>query len=855
MIQFRFIFAALFLVGVLSIDCVGRAEGGELEATATTDQAKVGDDDARYFQEKIRPLLAKHCYSCHSQRAIKVKGGLRLDSRQGLHKGGESGAVIVPGKPEESSLILALRWPESGLQMPPGEPLAPEQIQLFEEWVKRGAPDPRDDSLVSDADADDRSISLEEAGRMWWAFAPIRRPEIPPGVPSSTNPIDAFIGEKLQAKGLHAAGPSDRAALLRRMSLDLTGIPPTPAEQQSFLNDPSPEAFAAVVDRLLASEQHGVRYARHWLDVLRYADVDERMIAAPGIHLWRDWVVNAINDNVPYDEFVRAQLTGYRSTERTQISATGYRSKADPRPDDLFALGLLARGAVVRDRKGDGELAISAVETVSSAFLGLTVGCAKCHDHVYDPITQRDFYAMKALFDPLVTRKITLATADHLIASGRARQEEADRRAPTEARIADLLNPFRQKLYDERLAMLPDDVQAVIRKPERDRTVAELKIADDYFPILRIDTGKVTEIMPEADRRRLGELEGELRKASEGVRRSDSLSAFWTVEVDSRRELDKSFILTSGDPERPELHREVQPGWPFAASAPVFRDGRVEAFSDWLTSPENPLFARVAVNRIWQWHFGQGLHKAPSDFGKLGGTPSHPELLDWLASELIRLKFDMKAIHRLIVTSDCYQRTTQVSPELIDANYAFDPVNACLWHFPLQRLDAEAIWDSIFSAADGLDPALGGTSFAVNSRKRDGGSNGKQPRKFRRAAYLVRGFSTSRDVMPDFLQSFDVDDGRVSCPQRTQTVTASQSLFLMNSDEVEQGAGQFAERLQKDSDGDLRKAVDLGFQWALCRLPTARERELVLAHLEQDATPLRGLAWLLFNLDEFLYVK
>src|SRR5207249_306728 len=314
------------------------------------------------------------------------------------------------------------------------------------------------------------------------------------------DPIDAFVAAGYRAKGLTPVGPAEPRALLRRVYLDLIGLPPTPAEQDAFLQDQSPDAYEKVVDRLLANEQHGVRYARHWLDVLRYADVDERMIAAPGIHLWRDWVIRALNSDLPYDQFVRAQLTGYRTTVRTQMSATGYRSRIEPRPDDLFALGFLARGAVIRDNQNAQELPIAAVETISTAFMGLTVGCAKCHDHMYDPIKQRDFYAMKALFDPLVLRKVTLATTADLIAAGRALEDAENRRAAVEGPLNELIAPYRKKLYDDRVAMLPADVQAVIRKPEKERTAAEQKIADDYYPILRIDSDKIAEVMPAAER-------------------------------------------------------------------------------------------------------------------------------------------------------------------------------------------------------------------------------------------------------------------------------------------------------------------------------------------------------------------
>ena len=679
-----------------------------------------------------------------------------------------------------------------------------------------------------------------------WVLKPVVRPEAPTGKTGSSNPIDAFIAEGYEAAGLKPVGPADRRTLLRRVTLDLVGLPPTPEEQEAFLRDESPEAYEKVVDRLLASEQHGVRYGRHWLDVLRYADVDERMIAAPGIHHWRDWVIRALNDDVPYDQFVRAQLTGYRSATRTQMSATGVRSRIEPRPDDQFALGFLARGAVIRDGKDSREFPIVAVETVSTAFMGLTVGCAKCHDHMYDPIKQRDFYAMKALFDPLVLRKITLATPAEIVAAGRVLDEVEKKRAAIEGPSEALIAPYRAKLREDRISMLPAEVQAVIRKPEKDRTAAEQKVADDYFPVLRIDTGKILEIMPEADRRKYRDLQAKLPQG--GDRRGSPLPAFWTVEVDPGKELEKSYILTSGDPDRPEPKNEVAPGWPFAPKGVEFREGRVEAFSDWLTAPENPMFARVAVNRLWQWHFGEGLHKIPSDFGTLGGSPSNPRLLDWLAAEFASRGFRMKEIHRLIVTSEAYKLASEVAPARSATEIASDPENDRHWHFRLRRLEAEPIWDAVFFAAKDLDVAVGGPSFDVGGRR---GGRGAA----RRGAYMIRGYSTSRDVVPTFLQAFDVDDGRAPCPVRTRTVTAPQALFLMNSDVIDGAAEKFAERLKQESGGDLGAAVDLGYRVAIARPPSTSERDVALAYLQGDAGRLKGLAWLLFNLDEFLYAR
>ncbi|HTD65767.1 MAG TPA: DUF1549 domain-containing protein, partial [Candidatus Limnocylindria bacterium] len=449
-----------------------------------------------------------------------------------------------------------------------------------------------------------------QAKDVWWSLKPVVRPALPDGPES--NPIDRFLNAEFRNCKLKPVGPADKLTLLRRVYLDLIGLPPSPSQQQEFLADESADAYEKVVDQLLASEQHAVRYARHWLDVLRYADADENMRAAQGIYLWRDWVINALHDDLPYNEFVQVQLTGRRYNERTQMSATGYRSKREPRPGDMFALGLLSRGA----GEDPQDLAISAVETVSTAFMGMTVGCAKCHDHMYDPIGQKDFYAMKALFDPLVLRKISLAPAADLVAAGKAAAEIERKRGPAQRALDEFVAPFKAKLYGERVLMLPADIQTIIRKPERQRTVAEQKIADDYFPILRIDGDKLSEIMTKEEREKRNELQAKVDAAGSGNgggrRGAGNIPVFYTVEVDRLREQEQFYYLISGDPTRPEKEHPAKPGWPFSEETRDLRDGRIEAFADWLTAPENPLFARVAVNRMWQWHFGQGLLKLSS---------------------------------------------------------------------------------------------------------------------------------------------------------------------------------------------------------------------------------------------------
>jgi hypothetical protein len=403
--------------------------------------------------------------------------------------------------------------------------------------------------------------------------------------------------------------------------------------------------------------------------------------------------------------------------------------------------------------------------------------------------------------------------------------------------------------------MLPADVQAIIRKPEKTRTHAEQKIADDYFPVLRIDAEKITEILPPDVLKKYKELQAAVTAA--GKRGPAALPAFWTVETDHLKELDKSYILTSGDPERPEKDHPVEPGWPFAPANIDFHDGRVEAFSDWLTAPDNPMFARVGVNRLWQWHFGEGIQKNPSDFGNLGGLPSNRALLDWLASEFVARKFSMKAMERLMVTSQAYQMSSVPDAASLAANTKADPQNTYLWHYRVQRLEAEPVWDSILTAAGNLDLTVGGASFNVNGGGRRGAAaaTATPAANNRRGAYMIRGFSTNSDVTPNFLQVFDVDDGRAPCPLRTQTVTAPQSLFMMNSDEVENASVKLADRLSKDSGGDLKAAVGLGYRLTLDRPASPSEVDRALTYLENDPARLKGFAWLLFNMDEFMYVR
>ncbi|MBS1829075.1 MAG: DUF1553 domain-containing protein [Acidobacteria bacterium] len=668
-----------------------------------------------------------------------------------------------------------------------------------------------------------------------WSLSEVVRPDLPE---KGSAAIDALAGRRHREKGLQKAGPASKAMLLRRVHLDLTGLPPTPAEVDAFLSDTSPDAYAKVVDRLLNDPQHGVRYARHWLDVLGYADVDGNMLAEQGIHHWRDWVIQALNRDTRYDQFVRAQIAG-------DLSAN---------PEDVFATGFLSRAAHSAADKNE-DIAFTAVETVSTAFLGMTTGCAKCHNHMYDPITQRDYYAMKALFDPLVPEKRLLASAEQILRHPEVLAKwKADQDA-IQARMDVITKPYEKQIFEERMTFLPPEVAAIFRKDPAARTAAEKKIVTDYETVVTPDARKFRDVMTAEETARY---EG-IRKGLTELRRDPPvLPSFWTVRADSGRAAQKSHIYLGGD--RSRKSDEVQPGFPFAPKDIAFQGDRRLAFLEWLTRPANPLFARVAVNRMWQWHFGEGLVPTPSDFGHTGQLPANPELLDWLASEFVARGYSMKAMHRLIVMSELYQQSSIVTPQVAEANRAIDPENRLLWKFPVRRLEAEAIRDSILQAAGTLDPAIGGRSFRaediferrVMSAPRTGNFD---TRSNRRGIYMGRGTDSSMIMMPAYLRLFDAEDGHVTCARRERSISAPQVLFLLNGDLAQTAAKNLAKRLETEAGASPPAKVEYGYKLALGRAPSARERDHALSYLNNgDAAQLEGFSWMLLNLSEFVFL-
>lgn len=770
-------------------------------------------------------LFETHCVRCHGGE--KIKGGLDLTTQESLLRGGESGLAIVDGNSDASLLVKSIRH-QTESHMPFKEKkLSDEAIATIANWVRAGAPYSR--TLKAMVAKGSGEFTLSETDRAHWAFQPLKRPT-PPKISGVENPIDGFVLERLRAAGLGFSPKASRTQLIRRVTFDLIGLPPTPQEVEAFVNDHAPNAYERLIDRLLASPQYGERWGRHWLDLARFAESDGFEHDAVRPHSWRyrDYVVNAFNEDKPYDRFIREQLAGDElfPGDPEAITATAF---------NLLGPDMVDSSDQVQRRHNTLN---DMTDTAALTFLGLTVGCARCHDHKFEPLAQKDYYALQAFFVPA---KFETAQAIPTIDEQR-RHDEAARafnEQPEVRALTELEAGPRQKVYERKLTTLSAEAQMAHRTPPEQRNAEQSNLVLETLDKVAVSEDQLAaEFSPEEKGRR--------KKLQETIKMLPRPAALPMTMALADRDLPaKANVLTRGDYAQPG--DEVAAGFPAVlrtmpnAPAPSRKPRAVLA--DWIASPENPLTARVMVNRIWQHHFGRGLVGSPSNFGTHGQAPTHPELLDWLASEFVASGWSIKHMHKLMLLSETYQ---QVSSSLNGA--AVDPDNKLYGRMNRLRLEGEVIRDSLLAISGQLQTAVGGPGvFPPISKELFEGvagwpSSKSDPKQNRRSIYIF----ARRNLRFPFLEVFDLPDNNLSCPARERSATAPQSLTLLNSNEVIQAAKLTAAMVGWNPVEDVYRRI-------LNRPPSKAEMEIASEFLK--TSPLEELCRALFNLNDFIYAE
>jgi hypothetical protein len=747
------------------------------------------------FEAEVRPVLVQTCFPCHGGK--KTSAGLRVDSRAALMKGGDSGPAIEPGHPERSLMMMALGHADPALKMPPDRRLPAATVAAFASWVGEGAEWPDT--------ARKQAASAGFQSQRHWAFEPVRVVSPPPDpLGWSDSTIDRFIAAGHRAAGLHPAADTDRRTLIRRVTYDLIGLPPTPEDVAAFLTDPRPDAFARVVDRLLASPHYGERWGRHWMDVVRYADTagDNADYPVPEAARYRDYIIAAMNDDKPFDRFIREQIAG------DLLARDDPPARTTP---DIVATGFLALSR--RYATAPFELwhltLEDTIDTTGRAFLGLSLRCARCHDHKFDPVTQRDYYALYGIF---ASTRFPYAGSEELVT------KKFPRSGFVPTAPAEQVNSANQALADRVKALDAEIARG------KEPTVKALKTERERF-------------------HRLGT--------------SPDLPLAYAVS-DGKPE--DAAIQRGGDPARPGavVPRGV-PRFAFLAGLPPAESvkqgsGRRE-LADWLARPDHPLTSRVIANRIWQHHFGRGIVATASNFGLRGEPPSHPELLDWLAARLVSSGWSIKDLHRQILLS----RTYRLASKHEASNAAADPGNRLLWRFERRRLDAESIRDGMLAVSGRLDRRLRGTHPFPPIEQWPWTQHNAFKTVYpteRRSVYLM----TQRLVKHPFLALWDGPDTNTSTDMRSRSTVPLQALFLMHNPFLREQAGTLAVRLRHEAPEPAQR---LEWLWELAwgRPPSDDERERGLAYLrdvaatgQADEAAWASLARLVLSANEFLYV-
>jgi len=733
--KIRIVFAVFAVVGFLCGPALG-AEKTAAKIKAPSEQA------VRFFEMKIRPLLANHCNECHGKET--QESDLRLDSLAAMLSGGKAGPAVVPGKPQNSLLMTAVSYQDNDLKMPPDEKLTAQQMNDLRRWIEMGAPHPNSGTVAA---PQPRSQVDIEQGRKHWAFQPVVKHPLPAGNSAGSNPVDAFINAALHQQHLRPNPPASKRTLIRRATFDLIGLPPTPAEVEAFLADDSEEAFSRVINRLLASPHYGERWGRHWLDVARYADsngLDEN-VAHGNAWRYRDYVIRAFNHDKPFNEFVVEQLAGDLLDSGKDLAL---------RHERLIATGFLLLGpkvlAEVDKAKLEMDIVDEQLDTVGRSLMGLTLGCARCHTHKFDPIGHNDYYALAGILKS--TRSMeSLKTI--------ARWNEQSIATPQDL--------ARQKEHQQRVALKKKQIDtSVMQATLKLKQTAKQTPAKDIEKQFPAETQTALQKL----RAELKQLEAAAPEMPTAMSVADGAVADTAIHL-------RGSHLTLGDvvPRRfPRvLAGDHQPELPAAHS------GRLQ-LARWLTDGKHPLTARVMVNRMWRWHFGKGLVKTVDNFGLQGTPPTHPELLDWLAVQLVESGWSIKTMHRLIMSSDAYRRGSSFNPQSAKA----DPGNHLYWRFDVRRLEAETIRDAMLAVSGTLDRTMGGSLLATKNREFLFNHTSQDKSSYanirRRSIYVP----VIRNHLYDVFQLFDYTDASVLKGDRDTSTIAPQALFLMNSELV-----------------------------------------------------------------------
>ena len=808
------------------------------------------------YETDIRPILRVHCFHCHGDDGEK-KSGLDLRLRRLMVQGGKSGPAIVPGQPQQSKLLELI---QTGAMPDGGKPLARDEIQLIERWIAAGAPtatqEPDDPSAIPVVTEDDRQF---------WSFRPIVKPRLPSvgDAHMVRNSIDLFLLSRLEQNGLQFSPQADRRVLIRRAYFDLLGLPPDPGQVDAFLADPSPDAYERLIDRLLNSPAYGERWARHWLDVAGYADSEgysPQDPVRPFAYFYRDYVIRSLNSDKPWDQMIVEQIAG------DELVLPPRRPLTPEQQEMLAATGFLRMAQDGTASGVDPKIAANAniadtLQIVSTALLGLTVGCAQCHTHKYDPIPQTDYYRLRAILEPALNpaqwrkpehRRISLYSDEDRAAASAIEAQAVKAEAQLKSRGEELV----AQVLDREMAKVPQEKRDAVlqtrQTPAAQRTAEQQAIAKEFINAVNLSVHNL-QLYDHA----LGQELESLRKRVAEIRASKPTELFVQVcDEPTDQPPPVTVVFHRGDPNQPR--EPVTPGVlsilePYAPGPIPVDDpsspftGRRLAYAKHLTSGKHPLVARVLVNRFWMHHFGRGLVATPGDLGRAGEPPSHPELLDWLAADFMEHGWSLKRLHRLMMTSAAYQQSSarRRGAEVID------PDNRLLWRMPLRRLEAEALRDSVLVVTGDLLPKLYGSPVPV-AQDQFGqvipaievidGNGIYQPNRelggeqFRRSIYI----QARRSRPLSMLEVFDLPNMEPNCERRTLSTVAPQSLLLMNAEFVTEASERFAARLERQAGADPAAQATLAWRLAFGRAPTESQLQSAVRFLTEQATLIAG---------------